>query len=85
MKFQRIEMNGIQVLQFHEGGRRSATEDDLYFLGLLEDCANAMEEAGRAIMDLASKAKLSKKEADRFQAIYDRLALMVDDKIRGEG
>ena len=42
-----------------------------------------MEESGKAIMDLASKSKLTKKEADRFQSIYDRMASMVDDRIRG--
>lgn len=77
MNLYRTKINGVEVLAFRSGGRRSITAEEIELFDVIEKASDLIERLAAALVD---KKKIDK---EKVTALYDEAYQLVEKDIKG--
>ncbi len=77
MNLYRTKINGVEVLAFRSGGRRSITAEEIELFNVIEKASDLIERLAAALVD---KKKIDK---EKITALYDEAYNLVEKEIKG--
>ena len=77
MNLYRTKINGVEVLAFRSGGRRSITAEEIELFNVIEKASDLIERLAAALVD---KKKIDK---EKITALYAEAYNLVEKEIKG--